>query len=202
MCQPPTRCQTVFDQPEYTFLNWSEVQLLTTHTPFCNGYETNDCECSFCNISLIAVETCPKNSTYEDLYNCTQTAKFQSQFNWTKCDDYAFDRMLRPNSTNLFFDKGEPWETVVTQFGLVCDQNWLSALAITLATVGDFVGAIFAGVYVDRFGRKNGIVTATVVLTVAHLVLAFMPTFVSFLIVRTLLTMIVVCTNIFDYVLL
>ena len=170
------------------------MQLLTTDTPFGNGYEANDCECSYCNISLVAVKSCARNSTYEDLYKCTQTEDFQSQFDWTKCNNYVFDRALRPNSTNFLFDNGQPWETVVTQFRLVCDKKWLSALAITLAAVGDLVGAIFAGVYVDRFGRKNGIVTATVVLTVAHLVLAFVPTMVLFLIVRTLINMIVVCT--------
>ena len=172
------------------------MKLLTTNTPFCNDYEPDDCECSHCNFSLVAVKTCPTDSSYEDLFDCTKTKEFQSQFTWTKCNGYAFDRALRPNITNSLFDKGQPWETVVTQFDLVCDKEWVSSLALTLAAVGDFVGALFAGVYVDRFGRKNGIVAAAVVLTVAHVVCAFMPTIVLFLIVRILLNVTVVCTNI------
>ena len=78
--------------------------------------------------------------------------------------------MLRPNSTNFLFDRGQPWETVVTQFGLVCEKEWLSALAVTCSSVADFIGSLFAGVYIDRFGRKNGMVTAAVVLTVTHLI--------------------------------
>ena len=46
---------------------------------------------------------------------------------WKSCESYIFDKSLR-NSTNIMFGNGEEWETAVTQFELVCENDWINSL--------------------------------------------------------------------------
>ena len=46
---------------------------------------------------------------------------------WKPCESYIFDKSLR-NSTNIMFGNGEEWETAVTQFELVCENDWINSL--------------------------------------------------------------------------
>ncbi|XP_068509352.1 organic cation/carnitine transporter 2-like [Syngnathus scovelli] len=44
--------------------------------------------------------------------------------------------------------------TVVSQFDLVCSQDWKQPLTATIFFLGVLVGSFFSGVLADRFGRK------------------------------------------------
>jgi len=82
--------------------------------------------------------------------------------------------------------KGEPWETAVTEFKLLCDESWFNALLTSMGLVGLFFGAFIAGMYTDRFGRKNAILVWAAVSTACLISHAFMPDKYSFMTMRTL----------------
>ena len=101
-----------------------------------------------------------------------------------ECSSYNFDHSLRPGVTNIYND--EPWQTAVTEFLLLCDLNWFNALLTSMGLVGIFIGAFIAGLYTDRFGRKNAILVwsfISMAFLVAH---SFMPDKYGFMICRTL----------------
>ena len=47
---------------------------------------------------------------------------------------------------------------MVSEFGWVCDKDLASSLITSLGMVGKFFGALIAGWYADKFGRKNCII--------------------------------------------
>ena len=100
---------------------------------------------------------------------------------------------------NLVFDRGNTWQTAVTEFDLVCDREWLNALITSLGLASLLFAAFLAGfqlfstfmrrenhqsvfmnfkpriagIYIERFGRKNAIlvwitVEAAVMCEVVH----------------------------------
>ena len=139
-----------------------------------------------------AIRNCSGSASYDSLSDCLLDKELQSQFNWEQCEEYEFDRYLRSNSTTTIFDKGSPWETAVTQFGFVCDQEWIIALTIAFQVFGDFLGACIAGTYTDRFGRKNAIVIWTSAVSVLVMAQAFVTTEAGYLFISILLGIVVV----------
>ena len=91
---------------------------------------------------------------------------------------------MRPDVTAIWSD--EPWETAVTEFELICDQNWFNAFLTSMGLFGLFLGAFTAGLYTDRFGRKNAILVWTAVATVCLVAHSFMPNQWGFMVFRTL----------------
>ena len=114
---------------------------------------------------------------------CTSEPDFQAKASWVECDGYEFDRSLRPGVTNY---NGEPWETVVTEFELLCDMAWFNSFLMAMAFVGLFLGAFVATTYIDRFGRKNAILVSSAFTTGCLVIHAFMPDKYSFMILRVL----------------
>lgn len=88
-------------------------------------------------------------------------------------DEFAFDRSIR-NVTNLVFDKGDPWESAVTQFKLICGMEWFDSLSTAMGLVGLMIGAFIAGLYTDKFGRKNAILVWNFITMVFLIIHAFM----------------------------
>ena len=82
--------------------------------------------------------------------------------------DFCLNLPNRPDVTNIH---GEPWETAVTEFELFCGLDWFNAFLTSMGLFGLFLGAFVAGMYTDKFGRKNAILvwqTVCAVLLVAH----------------------------------
>ena len=133
-----------------------------------------------------AEPNCADSSTYEGLNQCLTSPDALSNSDWVGCENYAYDRSLRPNVTNSVYDKGEPWETAVTQFDLVCENDWMNALIISMGLAGQFVGALISAFYVDRFGRKNAILVWLGIQCAVLVSHTFMPNAIGFLITRVL----------------
>ena len=129
---------------------------------------------------------CAETSTYAGLESCINSTTFQEPFNWIKCENYEFDRNLHPNDTNILFGKGQPWETVVTQFHLVCDLDWMNALLMSMGLFGVLIGGFSGGMYTDRYGRKNTILVWVGIQSILLVILSVMPTAMGFLVLRVL----------------
>ncbi|CAG5108276.1 Oidioi.mRNA.OKI2018_I69.chr1.g3719.t1.cds [Oikopleura dioica] len=186
---PPYRCESVFDNnDDFSWLTWKQIEnLTTTDTPYCSGFDSSDLSsgCGHCVFDPISIDSCDHQQSFEALKTCLGKPA-QEIANWTNCNDqFNFDCSLR-NRTNLLFDAGEPWETAVTQFKLICGDEWFDSLSTALGLLSLMIGAYIAGIYVDRFGRKNAIMVWNVITGICLTIHAFMPNQYGFLAMRVL----------------
>ncbi|RUS92225.1 hypothetical protein EGW08_000078 [Elysia chlorotica] len=65
--------------------------------------------------------------------------------------------------------------SVVSQFDLVCDMDWLARLSQTFVILGQGIGAAFTSFLSDRFGRKTVIVSSNFGLLVCGVAVAYAP---------------------------
>ncbi|CAH1800934.1 unnamed protein product [Owenia fusiformis] len=84
------------------------------------------------------------------------------------------------------FDRSVRKSTVVSQFGLVCQNDWMYTLPATLQMVGFLFGAFLSGLISDRFGRKLTTLGMMVCSFGAILGGAFSDNFILFLAMRWL----------------
>ena len=77
------------------------------------------------------------------------------------------------------------------QWDLVCKKNYLAELSQTLFSVGGLVGELMAAVLIDRYGRKWVTIASYVAVASFGSGLAFTQTFISFIVVRTVLAVFV-----------
>lgn len=72
------------------------------------------------------------------------------------------------------------------QWELVCNNRWKGALAQSVYMSGLLIGSVLLGNQADRFGRKPVFFAAAVLQLVVGVVVAFVPDFYSFLLLRFL----------------
>ena len=155
----------------------SKYQHIDQIEAFSSLVEDANTECWSCNFTDIS--SCGTVSSYAEIAECVGKAEFQQQFTWEECSDHIFNRAAIRNTT-------EPWETSVTEFGLFCGQDEINALLTSMGMVGLFIGAFIAGLYADKFGRKNAIMVFTVLEVGCQVAHAFMPNVWGFMVFRVL----------------
>ncbi|XP_054707555.1 carcinine transporter-like [Uloborus diversus] len=77
-------------------------------------------------------------------------------------------------------------ETIVSQWDLVCDNNYLPSLVLTLANAGSVFGTFVFSIVADRHGRKAAFLTNIAVAAVSGILSIFSPIFAVFAILRML----------------
>jgi len=82
--------------------------------------------------------------------------------------------------TNLTFTEN----TMVSEWGLVCDNNWLSKATMSALMFGFLVGALVLGNLADRIGRKANLVITLLGMLVFNLVSAFTTKYSVYLMSR------------------
>ncbi|XP_036364180.1 solute carrier family 22 member 4 isoform X2 [Octopus sinensis] len=76
----------------------------------------------------------------------------------------------------------EKFSSVVSEFGLVCENNWLRSTLQSVYFAGHLVGSIVFGALADRFGRRPILLLANACLVVSGVTKIFIPSFIIFLI--------------------
>ncbi|KAG8563033.1 hypothetical protein GDO81_015907 [Engystomops pustulosus] len=74
--------------------------------------------------------------------------------------------------------------TIVTQWHLVCENGWKVPLEQICYLIGWLWGYIIFGLVCDRFGRRNGFISALVVALPLGVALCFSPGYLSFMAIR------------------
>ncbi|RZF46368.1 hypothetical protein LSTR_LSTR011152 [Laodelphax striatellus] len=106
--------------------------------------------------------------------------------NFRKTNETCF-RINGDSCTAWSFDKSTFTETIVTQWNLVCDREYLTAFTQTCVMAGILVGNIVFGVLADRYGRKSPLMWALLLQTVLSLASTFVPWLYVFIGLRFLL---------------
>lgn len=89
------------------------------------------------------------------------------------CVSYVYDRTYHQSSRTIEWD-------------FVCDKRWMGSMAQTLYMLGTFTGAITLGGLADKVGRKTIFCWSAVLQLILGVGVAFIPTYIPFLIVRYL----------------
>lgn len=89
------------------------------------------------------------------------------------CSKFVFDTTYRTSSRAI-------------EWNLVCDQRWMGAVAQSVYMLGVFTGAVVLGGMADKYGRKMIFCWSGVLQLVFGVMVAFIPEYWSFLVVRFL----------------
>ncbi|XP_064619908.1 solute carrier family 22 member 3-like isoform X2 [Lineus longissimus] len=77
-------------------------------------------------------------------------------------------------------------QTIVTEWDLVCEQNFYAELSQTLYTIGTMVGSMAISPLSDMFGRKTVHLGAQVLTAIISTASALVPNYAAFVVLRTL----------------
>uniref|UniRef100_A0A8C8IX57 Major facilitator superfamily (MFS) profile domain-containing protein n=1 Tax=Oncorhynchus tshawytscha TaxID=74940 RepID=A0A8C8IX57_ONCTS len=112
----------------------------------------------------------PTDFTYEQVVNRTTE----------KCDwNYHY-----------VYDHSEVYQSIVTDWDLVCDREWLAKLCQPTFMMGVLVGALVFGDIADRVGRRRILMITSLCQFVFGVSVAFMRNYYLFMVIRFLLAMV------------
>ncbi|XP_076371650.1 organic cation transporter protein-like [Tachypleus tridentatus] len=113
---------------------------------------------------------------------------------YSHCERYDnYDRI----ETNLTTTKCDTWEydksfyeaTIIDEWDLVCDDEWMVSLTQSLYMAGFLVATIMFGQLADRFGRRPIILICVVIVVTSGLGTAFSSSFAMFTALRFLVAL-------------
>ncbi|XP_014061000.1 solute carrier family 22 member 16 [Salmo salar] len=112
----------------------------------------------------------PTDFTYEQLVNRTTE----------KCD----------RNYHYVYDHSEVYQSIVTDWDLVCDREWLAKLCQPTFMMGVLVGALVFGDIADRVGRRRILMITSLCQFVFGVSVAFTGNYYLFMFIRFLLAMV------------
>ncbi|KAJ8355687.1 hypothetical protein SKAU_G00184810 [Synaphobranchus kaupii] len=108
----------------------------------------------------------------------------------------AFEYQFGGNKTvhscmgNFVFDTSEVQQSIVTDWGLVCEKEWLAKLCQPIFMLGVLVGALLFGDIADRVGRRPILMTTSMCQFAFGVGVAFAGNYYAFMVLRFLLAMV------------
>lgn len=101
------------------------------------------------------------------------TSKLRPCEKWTFKDSYISD--------------GIDVASIVSEWDLVCDRAYLLSTAEAAFLGGVALGGLVSGMLSDRYGRRTTLAIAAVIQTVIGITISFIPWFVGYVLLRTIL---------------
>ena len=87
--------------------------------------------------------------------------------------DCEFD--LNDETTGRIFDQSQFSNTVISEWDLVCENNWVDPVLTAIFMSGLFFGVMIFGPLADKLGRVNTVEIAAIGLIISQLGTAFIP---------------------------
>lgn len=119
----------------------------------------------------------PPGDQHCSRYKYYNVSNIHSESNDTKwketidCDSWEYD-----NSVFI--------HTVLSEWNLVCDKEWLVSMSKSIFIAGYFFSAVIFGYLADRIGRKSVIIIANAISLIFSLACAFSTSFLMFAVCR------------------
>ncbi|XP_063403879.1 organic cation transporter protein-like isoform X2 [Mytilus trossulus] len=117
-----------------------------------------------------------------EIYDARETSKLILSGNYT-LDGIKVNNGTVPKSkcTEWDYSREVYGPTIVTQFDLVCDKDWLRSTSKTLYFFGRLVGAVVFGQLSDILGRKPTLFTCLLMLLIVGSIASAAPNFYVFI---------------------
>jgi MFS family permease len=90
----------------------------------------------------------------------------------SKCSSHIFNRAKHSNFSSFF---GGEWNSIGTEFQMVCDKSWQNGLISASTFIGFAMGSIFGGSFADKYGRKFAMMVFSVLLGIVMIIHGFCP---------------------------
>ncbi|XP_067845367.1 solute carrier family 22 member 2-like isoform X3 [Heptranchias perlo] len=135
--------------------------------------------------------TLPPDSADSSLYSRCERYDIEWNATSVSCENPlsflqngSADLPLTTCSDGWVFENGS-FPSIVTEFRLVCADAWKLDLSQACLNLGFLIGTIFLGFGADVYGRKLCFLFSTFVTSVSGLAVAFAPSYIWFIIFRT-----------------
>ncbi|CAH2047294.1 unnamed protein product, partial [Iphiclides podalirius] len=143
------------------------VAAVPEHRCWIEGLDTNESIAAWNSTEVLAAIPSTLDGRIHSCY-------MFNEFNETvKCSKWVFDTQYRSSSRAIEWD-------------FVCDKRWMGAVAQTVYMLGVFTGAVVLGGMADKYGRKTIFCWSGVLQLIFGVVVAFIPEYWSFLVIRYL----------------
>ena len=105
------------------------------------------------------------------------------------CEEQSFDTKSQPqvycqNYNQVTYAPFYMSSSIVTDFGLICDHEFMVALVGSIYMAGLFFGSYLFGMLSDRLGRKKTTMTAIIIGALFQTIGAWMPGYYSYTVTR------------------
>lgn len=142
------------------------VAAVPEHRCFIDGIDSNDTIAPW-NSSDILAAIPLKNGALDScsMYSINRTI--------VPCESYVYDRTYYKSSRTIDWD-------------FVCDKRWMISIPQTVYMLGVLTGAVTLGGLADKYGRKAIFCWSALMQTVFGVGVAFIPSYIPFLVVRYL----------------
>ncbi|XP_021409490.2 solute carrier family 22 member 16 isoform X1 [Lonchura striata] len=125
-----------------------------------------------------------------EIWELDQCSRSKREVSLDLAYEYKGNKSVFPCSDGFLYDDTKWKSTVVTQWDLVCDREWLAKLIQPMFMLGVLIGAVIFGDIADRLGRQRVIWFTSAGQFVFGIAVAFTFDYYSFVIVRFLLAMV------------
>ncbi|XP_015232241.1 PREDICTED: solute carrier family 22 member 16 [Cyprinodon variegatus] len=104
--------------------------------------------------------------------------------------DFNGNKTTKECSGNFVYDRSEVYQSIVTDWDLVCEKEWLAKLCQPTFMLGVLVGAVLFGDIADRFGRVKIMMLTSLCQFGFGVAVAFSLNYYFFVVLRFLLAMV------------
>ncbi|XP_043927334.1 solute carrier family 22 member 16 [Protopterus annectens] len=125
-----------------------------------------------------------------DIWELDQCSRFRRDNGFKLTYEYDGNKSYFPCSDGFLYDRAKLKSTIVTDWNLVCDQEWLGKFTQPTFMLGVLFGAMIFGDLADRIGRRPVMWFTSTGQFVFGIAVAFSLEYYSFIILRFLLAMV------------
>ncbi|XP_034836078.1 solute carrier family 22 member 6-A-like [Maniola hyperantus] len=104
------------------------------------------------------------------------------------------------NCVKYAYDSAPFENTIITEWGLVCERTWMASFAQMVLQLGVLIGSVMFGFLSDRYGRKNTFLVSITAVIVTGFAVSFPTDYITFTVLRFFLGVATAGTMVISFV--